>query len=69
MNEDLLHRMAYVAKEFGETVWVENPSAVIQFLVWTEHGVDEALVGYDGEKITTHAGHEEGDSESNPKQT
>lgn len=46
MSEELLHRMAYTAKEFGESVWIDDPSAVVQLLVWTEHGVDEVLVGY-----------------------
>lgn len=58
VNEKFLHRMAYVAKELGETVWVENPNAVVQLLVWTERGIDEALVGYNGEKITAHIGHD-----------
>ena len=59
MSEELLHRMAFTAKEFGEPVWIDDPSAVVQLLVWTEHGVDEVLVGYNGEKITAHISHEE----------
>ena len=59
VNEEFLHRMPYAAKDPGETVWVENPNAVVQLLVWTERGIGEAFVGYNGEKITAHIGHEE----------
>ncbi len=59
MSEEFLHRMAYAAKEFGETVWIDDPSAVVQLLVWTEHGVDEVVAGYSGKKITAHIGHDE----------
>ena len=62
MSKELLHRMAYAAKDFGETVWIEDPNAVIQFSVWTEHGVDEVVVGYTGENITAQIGHEERES-------
>jgi hypothetical protein len=59
VSEELLHRMAYTAKDLGESVWIDDPSAVVQLLVWTEHGVDEVVVGYTGEKITAHISHEE----------
>ena len=62
VSEDLLHRMALVAKEFGESVWIKDPSAVVQLSVWTERGVDDVVAGYTGEKITAHIGHEEMES-------
>jgi len=59
VNEDLLHRMALVAKEFGESVWIKDPAAVVQLSVWTDSGVDDVVVGYTGDKITARIGHEE----------
>ena len=41
MSDELLHRMADAAKEFGESMWTNDPGVVIQLSVWTEHGVDE----------------------------
>lgn len=62
MSDELLHRMAYAAKEFGETVWNSAPGAVVQLSVWTEHGVDEVIAGYAREKIVAQIGHEDVDS-------
>lgn len=59
MSKEFLHRMAYAAKEFGESVWVEKPDAILQFSVWTDDGVDEVVVGYTGERITAQIGHED----------
>jgi hypothetical protein len=58
VSKELLHRMAYAAKDFGESVWIDNPTAIVQLSVWTERGLDEVVVGYTGEKITARIGHE-----------
>lgn len=62
MSDELLHRLAYVAKDLGEPLWIDDPNAVVQLLVWTDRGVDEVVIGYNGEKITAHIGHEEMES-------